>query len=161
MVQALATTALSAFTGQSHREVTRQPMPSALAVIGTAKDLKTARRISREADKERIYAFLTQPEVLGYIMAIGGLALVNNIPFSNDEVKNAYIQSLASTMSVLLGLGYAGVGDLTTMLVSLMAGGGSFISGVIDEVAESTGDTVIDKINPFNWKWPLGPIWNW
>jgi len=160
MVQAIASTALSAFTGQSRREVTRQPMPTALAVIGAAPDNKTAKRISKEADKERIYAFLTQPEVLGYIMAIGGLALVNNIPFSNDQVKNAYIQSLASTMSVLLGLGYAGVGDLTTMLVSLMAGGGSFISGVIDDVAEAGSETLRDAINPFNWKWPLGPIWN-
>jgi len=157
MVQAIAGTVLSAFGNQSKRQVERHPMPTSLAVIGTAKDNKTAKRISREADKERLYAILTQPEILGMLLTFGGVILANNIPFSQDKAENDLLQGIMTTASVVMGCGYAGVGDLTSLSLAVSAGGASILSSLVSDVVDDAGGA----INPFNWKWPLGPIWNW
>jgi len=149
MTTALAT--IGGLLGNQSRRISavRPEVPSAIAVVGTSKDAKTSKRISRQAREERLWALLTQPEVIGYMMAIGGLVAVNNIPFSGNEEKNAYLQGLASTMSVLMGLGYAGVGDLASLSIALMAGGGSLFSNIMG----SSGDIGewYRYVNPIGW----------
>lgn len=157
MVQALAGSVLGAFGNQSKRVVDRQPIPSAVAVIGAAKDNKTAKRISKEADKERLYALLTQPEVLGLLLTFGGVVAANKIPFSSDPAENDLLQGIMTTASVVMGCGYAGVGDLTSLSLAIAAGGASVLGSLVGDAVDDVGGA----INPFNWKWPLGPIWNW
>lgn len=152
MVQAAGSALLSAFGSQSHRQVDRQPMPTALTVIGTVKDNKTAKRISREADKERLYALLSQPEILGLVMTFAGVVMANKIPFSSNEAENDLLQGIMTTASVLIGCGYAGVGDLATLSLAISSGGASVLGSLVGDDA---------NLNPFTWKWPLGPIWNW
>jgi len=152
------TTALTTIGGllgqQSHREVKDRPsVPSAIAVVGSVKDKKTSKRISQQAREERLWALLTQPEVVGMVMTFAGVIAANNIPFSGDEKQNDLLQGIMTTASVAMGLGYAGVGDLTGLAVAVSAGGASVLGSLVEGGA--------DAVNPFNWKWPLGPVWNW
>lgn len=135
MAQALA--ALPAIAGAfSNQSRSRQPGPrpapdSALPVL-LAADKKKLKKLSKEADKERLYNLITQPEVLGLLITLGGMLASQNIPFSGDHEKNEILKSTATTASVLMGLGYAGVGDLTTLIIALGAGGGSLIGSLVD-----------------------------
>lgn len=122
---------LSALGSQGSRrsEVTRPTMESALPVIAAA-DKKKLKKILKEADKERLYTLLMQPEVMGLMITLGGIYAANHIPFGSNPAETEALQSIAVTASVLLGLGYAGVGDLTTLIVALGAGGFSLLGGV-------------------------------
>lgn len=156
MVQAALGSVVGAFAGQSHRErKERVSAESSLPVLLAAKDTRTAKRIREEAREERIFNLLTQPEVLGMLMALGGLIISNQIPFSRDEEKNVFLQAIASVMTVAMGMGYAGVGDLTSLSVGLAAGGGSLLGGLIDlrDIADIDIGNFWDSINP------LAPIW--
>ena len=158
MVQAAASALLGAFSGQSHREPIERPqIQSALPALAQTTNTRTANKIRKEAREERLYNALMQPEVLGFAMALGGLAIANNIPFSSDQDKNTILQAIASTMSVAMGMGYAGVGDLTSLSVALAAGSGSLFGGLLDfdELGNITGtggtsffDVVMTGLNP-------------
>lgn len=156
MVQAI-TSALGAFSGQSRREVVQRNKPeSAINAIAAAKDIKTAKLLRKQYKDEQIMNILTQPEVLGIAMVLGGIAAANYIPLSPDPEARAFLKGIATTATVTMGLGYAGVGDLTSLSVGLAAGGGALVGELVDE----TTGSIWNKLNPFNWRWPLGPIWN-
>lgn len=122
----------SALSNQSRsRQVSSRPeVQSAIPAI-MAADKKRLKKIEKEAARERLYNLLTQPEVLGLIITLGGMIAAQNIPFSGDPQKNEVLKATATSASVLLGLGYAGVGDLTTLLVAAGAGGGSLVGDLI------------------------------
>lgn len=135
---------ISAITGalsnQSRREVSgRSQTESALPVLA-ATEKKRLKRLEKQADKERLYNLLQQPEVLGLLMTLGGMLIANNIPFSSNKAENQALQSIGVTSSVLLGLGHAGVGDLTTLAIAAAAGGSSMISGIDGGGILSGGD---------------------
>lgn len=160
MVQALAGAAgslLGAFSGQSRKAPANRPViDSAIPAIAATNNPRVANKIRKEAQQERLFNLLSQPEVLGYVMALGGLILSNNIPFSGDAEKNTFIQAIASTLSVAMGMGYAGVGDLTSLSVAIAAGSGSLLGGLIDlrEIANIDVGDFWDNVNP------LAPIWS-
>lgn len=108
--------------GQSHKEVSRPASMSVLPVLAQAPDMKRAKYISKQADKERLLAFISQPEILGLIMTLGGIYASQKITFSDNKAVNEGIQATATSASVLIGLGHAGVGDLTTAIIAGLAG---------------------------------------
>lgn len=152
MVQAV----LGALAGQSKRDVARErpQIPSTALALASVDNPKMANKVLKAAREDRLYSILAQPEILGFIMLLAGIALSNNIPFSSDEAENNLLQGIATTASVVLALGYAGVGDLTALSVAVASGGASILGGLVGEAGS-------DIVNPFKWKWPLGPIWNW
>lgn len=92
------------------------------AAIAAAPDEKRARMVARNAEKERIYALLTDPQVLGLATVLGSLVLANRIRFAQDPGTNARVQGVAAASGCLMGLGRAGVGDLTSLVMAGMAG---------------------------------------
>jgi len=153
MVQALAAAGgslLGALTNQSRREVSRGEYIPQLPALAAA-DKQSLSKLRKEADKERLYQFLAQPEIVGFLMAFAGLIASNRIPFSDDEEKNAVLQAIASTMSVAMGMGYAGVGDLTSLSVAIAAGGGSLLGGLIDLPGGGTGGEWWKYLNPLTY----------
>jgi len=153
MVQAALAAIPGIFPGQSRREASRPEISSSLPVLAAAEK-KKLKRLEKVAREERMYQLLMQPEVMGFIMAFGGFFLANNIPFSRDQLTNDSLQAIASTMSVAMGMGYAGCGDLTSLSVAMMAGTGSFAGNVLSDILSGTGDLG----NFFN---PLRPLGNW
>ena len=128
----------SVFGNQSRRDTERPQIASALPAIAAAPDAKRAKRIEKSADKERIYNLLSQPEVLGFMMTFAGITAAQLIPFSSNKVANEAIQATATTASVIMGMGYAGVGDLTTLTVAALAGAGSLTDLFSDFGADLT-----------------------
>jgi len=119
--------ALGAFQGQRSRQVTRPAQESALPAIIAAPDMKRAKYVSKQADKERLLNFISQPEILGLGMTLAGIYASQKIQFSDNKAVNEGIQATATSASVLIGLGHAGVGDLTTAIVAGLAGITSFM----------------------------------
>lgn len=139
MVQAAAGALLGAFSGQSRRmDQLRPQITSSLPVLASSSP-KMFKKLKKQADREQLYNLIMQPEVLGYLMAFGGLMLANNVPFSGNEIKNAALQGIASTLSVALGLGYAGVGDLTSLSIALAAGGASILPDILPDISIGGG----------------------
>jgi len=138
VVQSLLAPVLSAFGNQTKRQVERPVYQSSLPALAAA-DKKHLAKLRKEASSERFYNLISQPEILGFVMAFGGLLAANNIPFSDDEEKNILLQGIASTLSVAMGMGYAGVGDLTSLSVALAAGAGS-LGGSILGSSGNTGE---------------------
>lgn len=126
---------LGAFGNQkSSRGTTNRPVVESSLPVLAAADKKRLRALKKEADKERLYNLLTQPEVLGLLITLGGITASQNIPFSQDAGADAALKSTATMASVLIGLGYAGVGDLTTLLVAAGAGGGSLFGSLLGDI---------------------------
>lgn len=147
MVQAI----LGALAGQSSRarEISRPAIPQTALALASVENPKMANKILRAAREDRLYAMLAQPEILGFILLLAGLAISNNIPFSGDEATNIYLQGIATTASVIIACGYAGVGDITSLSLALMAGGGSVFGNILG----SSGDIGewYRYINPLGW----------
>lgn len=143
---------LGALSNQTSRrpESSRPMVETALPVL-SASEKKRLKKLMKEADKERLYNLLVQPEVLGLILTLGGMFAAQNIPFSSDPASNEALQAAATSASVLLGLGYAGVGDLTTLLVAAGAGGGSLFGSLF-------GDIDIANSIPGLQNYGLGPL---
>lgn len=154
MAQALAAAApaiLGAFNNQGRRHGAGQDRPkvdSALPILAAAEK-KKLKKLQKEADREKLYNLLAQPEVLGLVITLGGLFASQVIPFSSDRETNMALQSTAATASVLLGLGHAGVGDLTTLIIAAAAGGGSLLGSLIGD----DGQMGLPGLNPsLGWK---------
>lgn len=130
-----ATTALapiaSAFANQPRRpRAERKSLPSASDAIALSPNIKAAKLALKNAREERLHDIITQPEVMGWAITILGLFAVQNIPFSEEKVTNEVIQGTATTATVLMGLGHAGVGDLTTAVMAGLSGVASILAGI-------------------------------
>lgn len=109
------------------------------AALAVTRDPKIARLALKNAREERAYALLTDPQVLGAITVIGGILLAANVPFHHDPKTNAALQGIAATSAVLMGLGRAGCGDLTTLSI---AGGTGAILALSGQDTGSDNDAV-------------------
>lgn len=172
----------SAFGNQSRAPAGSAParVDTSTAALAGARDEKHLRAMARNADKERMLAVLTDPQVMGLLVTFGGLALATRIPFHENKKTNRNLQGIAAASAVLMGLGRAGVGDLTTL--ALATGTGTAI--VLGAPMESAGDvdgsgagSTVDTILDYGtWHWPgtdipaasiWGPIpgiktlWDW
>ena len=136
MVMAAVSGGLGAITTavskQTHRIRAARPAPpaSAVAVVSQAKTTKAAKLAMKQAKNERLYDLLTQPEVLGWLMTIGGILAVQNIPFHPNKAVNEMLQGTATSATVIMGMGHAGVGDLTTSIIAGLTGVASLMGGV-------------------------------
>lgn len=119
--------------------IQKLPRPdTSTAAIAGARDPKTARAARANADAERLVHLLTDDQLLGLLVVFGGLWAAQKIPWSENETTNAALTGVASTAAVLMGLGRAGVGDMTTLLVAGGAGVGSVsgqVAGAIGQLA--------------------------
>lgn len=133
----------------------RPQLESQTAIIASV-DKKRLKEVKKQADKERLYNLLTQPEVMGLGIIFGGIIASQYLPFSPDPVTNAGLKSLATTSSVLVGLGHAGVGDLTTLLIAggsgvfslfgdLGVGKAGGFAGKAASMAESGGEYLLGR----------------
>jgi len=95
---------------------------SSTAALALARDPKHARELRKNARDERMLALVLDPQVMGLLVTFGGLAAASRIPFHPDPATNARVQGLAAAAAVLMGLGRAGVGDLTTLTMAAGAG---------------------------------------
>lgn len=118
----------SAFGNQS-RSLAAEPqgfaqprIDTSTAAIVAAADPRTRRAAVRNAREERLYAVLTDPQVMGALVVVVGLLASSRIPFHPDPVTNARIQGVSGAACVLMGLGRAGVGDLTSLVFASGAG---------------------------------------
>lgn len=132
-----------ALKGQSRRDLPRPSVESANHALAVVQDKKSREKILQNAREERLFNLISQPEVLGTVLTFAGVLAANRIRFSNDKLSNGLTQGAMSSASVLMGLGYAGVGDLTTAIVALTAGIGS----ISDEIFEGIGD-IVDNVIP-------------
>jgi len=130
----------------------RSEMPTALTLLPAIQDKKLAKIMVKEADKERLIWALTQPEVIGLLMTIAGIYASQKITFSRDKLVNEGLQAASTSASVLIGLGHAGLGDMTTAIVAGLAGLTSLLDNV-DFNAPDSGDW---------WKFlfPFGGLWS-
>jgi len=135
MVQAALTTVSSLLGAQSRLPARpdRQNFQSALPSMVAAGDTKTRKAIRDEAFQERIYTILSQPEVMAMVMGLAGIVVANRIPYTPNAEANTLLASTATIMVVCMACGYAGVGDLTSLAIALMAGGGSFFGTLFGE----------------------------
>lgn len=133
-----------ALAHQSRRDVDRPVVPSTTALIAAtdAKDKKKLKALKDQADKDKLFYLLSQPEILGILMTIGGIYASNKIPFSSDNTTNELLHAVATMSTVLIGLGYAGVGDLTTLLAAIAAGGASVFGDIGDITEDVVGGTI-------------------
>lgn len=123
MVQAAIGAAAGLLGNQTRRSMER-PEPLYISpLIAIEKDKKKINQIKKAAAEDRLLYFLSQPELMGILITMAGIYASQNIPFSSNEITNEGLQSIATMSSVLIGLGYAGVGDLTTLLAAAVAGG--------------------------------------
>lgn len=122
-----ASQGLSALSNQSRRTTERPRVPYQADLIAAAPDNKTRNKIKKAADRDTLLYLLSQPELIGLLVIIAGIYASQHIDFSDSKATNEGLQAIATTSSVLVGLGYAGVGDLTTLLVAGMSGGVSLV----------------------------------
>lgn len=127
----------SAFSNQT-RQISNQRggrVDTTTGVIAASKDAKVAKQAADNASQERWLYFLTQPEFLSLAVLIAGLYASNRITFSKDNsTQNELMQSLAMAGAVLISLGYAGVGDLTTSSIAATAGIGNMVTGSLGDL---------------------------
>ncbi len=138
---ALAGTALGALGSQSRSALaTQRHQDQSTLAIAMAKDASTAKAARENADKERLMAILMDPQIMGLLTVFGGVFAATKIPWTGDREANARIAGVAAAAAVLMGLGRAGVGDLTTLGVATAAGVAVGAPGLTPQaIAESLG----------------------
>lgn len=95
------------------------------AAIAGIREPKARRAAYRNAREERLMALITDPQVMGALVTVGGMLVATHLPFSEDRITNARLQGVAAAACVLMGLGRAGVGDITT--AAFAAGAGTLV----------------------------------
>lgn len=159
MVQALATvgaaagSAARALSQQSKSQRTVEQLPSSTEKIASAQQKKIAELAYKNAREERLLHFIEQPQILGLFMTFAGVLIAQTVKFTDDKFANEIVQSAMTTTSVLMGLGYAGVGDLTTLAVAGMAGIGSLL-----DIATTLDDLIGDAAGQV--RSDASSIWN-
>lgn len=147
-----------AFGSQTRPEKARRPeAPTSTALVAAAPTTKQSKLALKNAREERLYNLLTQPEVIGLATVFAALFLANKIPFSDKEPQNSALQSIAASGGILMGLGHAGVGDLTTLTMAGIGGAATFATGLPDAPG-GWFDTVQDFYEFLNKYTPLGWI---
>lgn len=162
MVQALAGTAgvvTTALANQKKRDLPiRKEKESIVPLLAVVDKPKKRKQLIDQAREERIWDLLTQPEVIGLVMTMAGIYASQKIRFVANDAANEGLQGVATSTSILLGLGHAGVGDLTTAIIAGLAGVASVIEGVVPDIGniditDPSGDTwnALSWLNPVTW----------
>lgn len=122
------------------------------AAIAVA-DPRNRRAAVANAREERLHALLTDPQIMGLLVTLGGVALAANTPFHRNKVVNAELQALTAAAAVLMGLGRAGVGDLTTL--TLAAGTAAAVSseGLGEGLEDALTTTTSAGVSVGEWLW--------
>jgi hypothetical protein len=122
---------LGGISQQSRSPVATQQsrQDTSTAAIALSKDPKAAKLARKNAQEERLMALLTDPQIMGLLTVLGGLYVSNKIPWTEDPGARARISGVAAAACVVMGLGRAGVGDMTTLAVATVAGAATASSG--------------------------------
>ena len=96
-------------------------------------------RVERErrktANQERMWQLLSDPALLGALVAVGGIMLTQRMTFSGDASANEDLRALATASVVLIGTSRAGLGGTSSALLAAGAG----IAGSGQTVANLSG----------------------
>jgi hypothetical protein len=155
-IGSLAGGATSALSNQQKRSPERQPMPSVSTAMSLGKTPKESRAMAKAARDDQLIYLLSQPEIVGLLVTIAGIYASQNIKFTDNVVANEGMQSISTMASVLIGLGYAGVGDLTTLLAAAIAGGVS-LTDAFANIGGDIADAVIPDIDWTDWIAKINP----
>jgi len=141
MTTAIAGIAASVLGGLGNQSRSLAIVPrhqdTSTAGIALARDAKVAKQARKNAQEERMMALLTDPQIMGILTVFGGVYAANVIPWSENKETRALLASLAASAAVIMGLGRAGVGDMTTLL---MAGGAGAATGLAVTGGDIVGD---------------------
>ena len=93
---------------------------STIAIAATTD--KAARKAAlKNAQQERVLALLSDPQVMGLLITFGGVLAAQYIPWAENPKRRAALTALTTSSAVLMGLGRAGVGDLTSLTMAAAA----------------------------------------
>lgn len=165
-VAGLAGTALSGLAGIGGvlSNQSRAPVSAAAprtdtstVALAQARDRRTLRAAERNAQQERLVALLSDPLILGLVTTFLGLWAAPRIPWSREAAANGALAGVAASAAVLMGLGRAGVGDLTTL--ALAAGGG--LAAATEAASRAAGseqaaETGASGGTAWPWTWHIG-----
>lgn len=132
--------------GGAGSAVQQTPTPridTSTAAIAQAKDRRERAALVRNAREERLVSVLTDPNVMGAATVLVGLMLSARLPFHEDPGTNARLRGLAAASMVLMGLGRAGVGDMTSLVVASGVGLSLVASEGIDNLVPDIPGTDI------------------
>lgn len=149
-IAGIVSSLLGGFGSKGAAPAGRQREDTSTPALALAKDLQLARLALKNAREERAYAVLTDPLVLGTLVTIGGVLVAANLPFHSDPKVNLGLQGVAASSAVLMGLGRAGCGDMTTLAMAAGTAGILALSGI------DSSDKP-DAPGWFNWLYGLGP----
>lgn len=79
--------------------------------MGTSEAMKLARMASREADKQRAFAMMTNPAVVSTVTLLGGLYLANHIKWDENGTRNADVRAIAMAGIAIGSMASAGIRD--------------------------------------------------
>lgn len=136
MVMAAGSGVISALTGlfagggksSTTTGVQVQPrLDTSTHAIAIAPDHAARKDAMKNAREERFHALVTDPHVQGLAMVIGGTLLAANMPYHSNRFVNGELRALTASAVMLMGLGRAGVGDMTSMVMA--AGTGAVLTG--------------------------------
>lgn len=131
------------FSGQGKSAAAVAPpqprIDTSTQAIAMARDGHVARTALKNADRERLYAILTDPQVLGLACVLGGVLLSANAQFHPNRSVNGQLRGIAAGSCVLLGLGRAGVGDMTTLSVAALTAGTLGLAGLAEDIDDGSG----------------------
>lgn len=136
-----------------------------------SETLKLAKMAAREADKQRVFALLSNPVVLGMGTLFAGLYAANHIRWDKDDTRNADVRAIAMAGAAIGSLAALGVRDKYVM------GGFGLAAGVagMDPVKFPAAQTLTENyglgsdsrlfgasvpgVTPGypGWEWLLGP----
>jgi hypothetical protein len=91
--------------------------------------VKLAKMQARENDKQRMFALLSDPKVLGAAALVGGVLAIENISFSSDEGRNQRLKSALLAALIYQALSTAGAKGWPVAVASLVGGVGLGSSG--------------------------------
>jgi len=92
-------------------------------------EVKLAKMQARENDKQRMFALLSDPKVLGAAALVGGVFAIEHITFSEDEGRNQRLKSAVLAALIYQALSTAGAKGWPVAVASLVGGVGLGSSG--------------------------------
>jgi len=140
--------------------------------MAASEAMKLARMAAKEADKQRMFALLTNPAVVSAATLLGGLYLANQVRWDKDDARNADIRAIAMGGVAIGAMASSGVRDKYVLGGFGLAAG---LSGLDPVSFPSSSDLTqnyglgadaklfgqaVPGITPGTsaWEWLLGPI---
>jgi len=106
-----------------------------------ASDLVRIEREKRKtSQEEHLFRIVSDPQVVGLVILLGGLWAAQRIPFSEDEGQNNTLRGIATGGVVLMSISRAGIGGWPALAAAGLSGVASTEGiGELDPVGKALG----------------------